>query len=266
MPSRAFFVFQSASHPPVSSAHRWGLNALTGIFCFLRPVFVLENFSNMVSMPSRAFFVFQLRRRLCVVDRSGRSQCPPRAFFVFQSGNVSPQEVESVVVSMPSRAFLFFNRRCRNFMQRTRAASLNALTGIFCFSIALTVVKCLSSPPFLPYMVVKPPSERLTIPQNPLPLSDSSPQICPYHRSSICPYLHPSTPSNSREAAKTCHTPSPSRISNLQYPISNIQIHTTITSFHLRQLARLRRLHARGASRAQKIKPHMIFSRADNLS
>ena len=110
-------------------------------------------------MPSRAFFVFQLRwlfdtRRGAVGSQcphghflffntlevgarlkiTKRSQCPHGHFLFFNGLNQRFRPV-GLSVSMPSRAFFVFQSYFIERMKVMFIWSLNALTGIFCFSM-----------------------------------------------------------------------------------------------------------------------------------
>ena len=163
MPSRAFFVFwppRSQYRTRVTISSRF--NALAGIFCFLaemkpgvrltgnkvvsmpsRAFFVFwRTFSitkipltYYVSMPSRAFFVFwpyQILKRLA--RRTGiKFQCP-RGHFLFSGGDDGEISFYiDLVFQCPRGHFLFSGVVKAGMFETGGRKRFNALAGIFCF-------------------------------------------------------------------------------------------------------------------------------------
>ena len=110
------FCFFNQRCQPRGDPRRARLNALTGIFVFsIRSNIYKCSINHNVSMPSRAFLFFQLPR-------------------FYGCRRASP------CVSMPSRAFLFFQSKNIAISSALLYGGLNALTGIFVFSISLRIM------------------------------------------------------------------------------------------------------------------------------
>ena len=137
--SRAFLFSMRAGGSGSNDFCR--LNALTGIFVFQSFATRLPSLPVRSQCPPRAFLFFN--SILKKTPREREVSMPSRAFFVFQSMRTKVM-ICATKSQCPHGHFLFFNLVYREGGVLYAVTGLNALTGIFCFSISWMILSSLA--------------------------------------------------------------------------------------------------------------------------